>query len=158
MQKTSALTAEEESHHEFTLWKESTLEYTKILIVDDDDDMTLILSEILKELGHDVATAANAEEAMTYIKTEEYFIVIADIQMPVISGIELLKWVKEFNSMIQVFIMTAHSSKRVIVECLAAGATDYFEKPFRSEDIILSMHAAIYRIQKWARILMREDV
>ena len=133
------------------------LEYTKILIVDDDDDMTLILSEILKQLGHDVSTASTAEDAMVLIKTEEYFVVIADIHMPGSSGIDLLKWVKEINSMIQVFIMTAHSNKETIVECLAAGATDYFEKPFRSEDIILSMHAAIYRVQKWSKILMRPE-
>ncbi|MBF0238179.1 MAG: response regulator [SAR324 cluster bacterium] len=133
------------------------MEYTKILIVDDDQDMTMILGEILKQLGHDVSTAHNAEEAMTLIKTEEFFIVIADIHMPVISGIELLKWIKEFNSMIQVFIMTAHSNKATIVECLSSGATDYFEKPFRAEDIVLSMHAAIYRIQKWAKILMRPE-
>ena len=131
--------------------------YTKILIVDDDPDMTLILSEILKQLGHDVTTASSAEEAMRVIKTEQYYIVVADIHMPVISGIELLKWIKQFNSMIQVFIMTAHSTKQTILECLTAGATDYFEKPFRSEDIILSMHAAIYRIQKWANIIMREE-
>ena len=132
-------------------------QYTKILIVDDDPDMTLILSEILKELGHEVATASNAQEAMTLIKTEQYYIMIADIHMPVISGIELLKWAKQFNSMIQVFIMTAHSNKHTIVECLSAGATDYFEKPFRAEDVVLSMHAAIYRVQKWAKIIMREE-
>ncbi|MGK5091597.1 response regulator [Deltaproteobacteria bacterium TL4] len=133
------------------------MQYTKILVVDDDQDMTLILGEILKELGHKVSTASNAEDAMTLIKTEQYYIVIADIHMPNISGIELLKWVKEFNSMIQVFIMTAHSNKETIVECLSSGATDYFEKPFRSEDIILSLHAAIYRVQKWAKIIMREE-
>ena len=134
-----------------------TLQYAKILVVDDDDDMTMILGEILKQVGHEVATASSAEEAMSLLKTEEYFIVIADIHMPMISGIELLKWIKEFNSMIQVFIMTAHSNRKTILECLNAGATDYFEKPFRSEDIILSMHAAIYRLQKWSKMLLRAE-
>ncbi len=130
------------------------MEYAKILVVDDDKDMTLILSEILKDLGHEVTSANTAEAAMELIETEEFFIVITDIHMPGMSGIDLLRFCKGFNSLIQVFIMTAHSNKQRVVECLKAGATDYFEKPFNTEDVVISIQAAIHRVHKWARLVM----
>lgn len=130
------------------------MEYAKILVVDDDKNMTLLLSEILKDLGHEVAAAHSAEEAMELIETEEYYIVISDLQLPGMSGIDLLRFVKGFNNLIQVFIMTAHSNKQRVIECLKAGATDYFEKPFNTEDIIISIQAAIHRVHKWAKLVM----
>lgn len=129
-------------------------EYARILIVDDDKNMTRLLSEILKEIGHRVDCVHNAEDAMNLIETENYFIVISDIQLPGHSGIELLKSIKMFNNLIQVFMMTAHSNRERVVECLKAGATDYFEKPFHAEDIVLSIHSAIYRIGKWAKMIV----
>lgn len=130
------------------------MEYAKVLVVDDDNNMTLILKEILTEMGHQVGVASTAEEAMKQVETEEFFIVITDIQMPGKSGIDLLKQIKRFNSLIQVFIMTAHSNKDRVIECLKAGATDYFEKPFHTEDILISIQSAIYRIQKWAKLVV----
>jgi len=130
------------------------MEYAKILVVDDDKNMTLILSEILKELGHEVATAHTAETAMELIESEEFYIVISDLQLPGMSGIDLLRFVKGFNNLIQVFIMTAHSNRQRVIECLKAGATDYFEKPFNTEDIIISVQAAIHRVHKWAKLVM----
>lgn len=130
------------------------MEYAKILVVDDDKNMTLILSEMLKELGHEVVTAHTAEAAMELIETEEFYIVVSDLQLPGMSGVDLLRFIKGFNNLIQVFIMTAHSNKQHIIECLKAGATDYFEKPFNTEDIILSLQAAIHRVHKWAKLVM----
>ena len=133
------------------------MEYAKILVVDDDKNMTLLLREILKDLGHDVVTAHTAEEGMELIETEEFYIVISDLQLPGMSGIDLLRFVKGFNNLIQVFIMTAHSNKQRVVECLKAGATDYFEKPFNTEDVIISIQAAIHRVHKWAKLVMNAE-
>ncbi len=130
------------------------MEYAKILVVDDDKNMTLILSEILKDLGYDVVTAHTAERAMELVETEEFYIVITDLQLPGMSGIDLLRFVKGFNNLIQVFIMTAHSNRQRVIECLKAGATDYFEKPFNTEDVIVSMQAAIRRVHKWAKLVI----
>lgn len=130
------------------------MEYAKILVVDDDKNMTLLLSEILKDLGHEVTMAHSAEEAMELIETEEYYIVISDLQLPGMSGIDLLRFVKGFNNLIQVFIMTAHSNRQRVIECLKVGATDYFEKPFNTEDIVISIQAAIHRVHKWAKLVM----
>ena len=133
------------------------MEYAKILVVDDDKNMTLIMSEILKDLGHSVTVAHTAEAAMELVETEEFYIVITDIQMPGMSGIDLLRFVKGFNNLIQVFVMTAHSNKQRVIECLKAGATDYFEKPFNAEDVVLSIQAAIHRVHKWAKLVMNAE-
>ena len=133
------------------------MEYTKILLVDDDKNMTLLLCEILNELGHDVVAAHTAEEAMELIESEDFYIVISDLQLPGMSGIDLLRFIKGFNSLIQVFIMTAYSNKQRVIECLKAGATDYFEKPLNTEDVIISIQAAIHRIHKWTRLVMNAE-
>ncbi len=126
----------------------------KILVVDDDRDMTLILKEILTDLGLDVTVANNAEDAIEHIETEEFYVVITDIHMPGMSGIDLLRFCRQFNNLIQVFIMTAHSNKQSIVECLKAGAVDYFEKPFHTEDVISSIQAALHKMHKWAKLVI----
>ena len=126
----------------------------KILVVDDDRDMTLILNEILTDLGLDVTIANHAEEAIEHIETEEFYIVITDIHMPGMSGVDLLRFCRQFNNLIQVFIMTAHSNKQNIIECLKAGAADYFEKPFHTEDVVASIQAALHKMHKWAKLLI----
>ncbi len=136
---------------------ERVMEYTKILVVDDDKNMTLLLSEILKDLGHEVAIAHSAEEAMELIESEDFYIVISDLQLPGMSGIDLLRFIKGFNNLIQVFIMSAHSNKQRVIACLKAGATDYFEKPFNTEDVIISMQATIHRVHKWAQLVMNSE-
>ncbi len=111
-----------------------------VLIVDDEKNMRRTLSIALKEDGYEVSEAANGKEAFDYINNEVYDIVITDLVMDDIDGIELLCKIKEVNPLTEVLLMSAHGTIPKAVESMKEGAFDFIVKPFTIEqlDIILN--------------------
>lgn len=107
-----------------------------ILVVDDEKIKRITLADDLATQGHDVVTAADGEEAMEKLVVGRFDVVVTDLKMPKLDGIELLKRIKQGPaSGIEVIMMTAYGSIPVAVEAVKLGAFDFLTKPFRNEDI-----------------------
>ena len=107
----------------------------KILIVDDELNMRLVLSAMLKKEGYDVASAADGFEALQILKSGRIAAVITDLKMPRIDGMELLNRISQEYPDVPVIMITAHGTVATAVEALKKGALDYITKPFELEEL-----------------------
>lgn len=110
-------------------------ERISLLIVDDEVDILNVLKFVLEKEGYKVDTAIKGEEALSKIKQETYDIVLTDLRMPGMDGIELLERAKEIAPETDVVIMTAYASIDSAVTAIKKGASDYIVKPFINEDV-----------------------
>jgi DNA-binding NtrC family response regulator len=101
----------------------------KVLIVDDDKDFLEVMSERLQTRGINVSTAERAEDALKRLERDIFDVIILDLQMPGIDGIETLKQIKEKHEALQVIMLTGHATVEKGVEAIKLGATDFIEKP-----------------------------
>ena len=106
------------------------MDNTKILIVDDELIMRESLSGWLERDGHEVSTAASGEEAMEVLKDSRFDILLVDIKMEGMSGLDVLKQVKESDPDVDVVMITAYGSIHTAIEAMKKGAYDYLLKPF----------------------------
>ena len=108
----------------------------RILIVDDEKIKRITLADDLSAQGHEVVTAADGEEAWTQLQTVQFDVVVSDLKMPRLDGIDLLKRIKQGRMAdMAVVMMTAYGSIPVAVEAMRLGAFDFVTKPFRNEDL-----------------------
>ena len=108
----------------------------KILVVDDEKIKRVTLADDLATQGHEVVTAADGEEALEKLAAGPFDVVVTDLKMPKLDGIELLKRIKQGpRAEIEVIMMTAYGSIPVAVEAVKLGAFDFLTKPFRNEDV-----------------------
>ena len=125
-----------------------------ILIVDDEQSITDLMSDYLEEEGYVTITTQNPLEALTYVENGDARIVITDIKMPEMSGIELLENIKKVNGLVQVIIMTGYGSLENTVRCLEQGANDYLLKPFKNlEEVKSVIDMTIEKISRWEKVI-----
>lgn len=115
----------------------------KILIVDDEPDIALILKLHLEDAGYKTVCAYNGESALEQLADGDFALVLLDIRMPRLGGVEVLRCIRESGSDVAVIMMTAHGSENLAVECMKAGAVDYFPKPFALDDMMPRVERAI---------------
>lgn len=118
-----------------------------ILIVDDDEGIRFTLSEVLAETGVNVLQAAHGQEALKLLEKHELDLIITDLRMPEMDGLELLQIVKQRYPNIRVVVITAHGSESHAVQAMKLGAYDYFAKPFNIDDIIAVVQRATEAIR-----------
>jgi len=106
-----------------------------ILIVDDEKNIRLTLSQSLETLGGEIDTAANGEEALSKLKEREFGLILLDIRMPGMDGMEVLRQVREIRPDIRVIMITAYGTVESAVEAIKLGAVDFLQKPFDPEEI-----------------------
>ncbi len=107
----------------------------RILVVDDELSMREFLSILLEREGYDVTVAASAQEALRIMESALFDLVLSDVNMPGLSGIELLASIKEKSPETAVLMLTAFSAADQAVEAMKLGAYDYVCKPFKNEEI-----------------------
>ncbi len=107
---------------------------TNILFVDDEKDICMALNLILSKEGYAVTEAYNGEEAFGLIRDREFDVLLTDIKMEKMDGLQLLKLTKETSPRTSVVMMTAFGSEALAVEAMRAGAEDYLKKPFTNID------------------------
>lgn len=122
----------------------------RILVVDDEQEILAALDTHLSLIGYEVKTCDDPEEAFNLISIEKFHIVLLDINMPSMTGIELLKKIKSIKPTIQVIMITAYSTLEKAIDCWEAGASDYILKPFADLDAIGSIvNLTSERIRRW---------
>ncbi len=115
----------------------------KILVVDDDLLLRDFLSETLNRSGYQVNLASTGEEALENIRKEDYDIILSDVRMPNMDGMELLKTTRNFLPDAKVVMMTAYGTVQNAVEAMKLGAYDYVMKPFSIDEIELVLKRAL---------------
>jgi len=115
----------------------------RILVVDDEQSIREFLQIMLKRERMDVDLAENGRVAWDKLQTEQYDLIISDIQMPEMSGIELLTKVKERDPGASVLMITAFGSTETAVEAMKLGAFDYLSKPFKIDDVKIRIEKAL---------------
>jgi DNA-binding NtrC family response regulator len=107
----------------------------RILIVDDNREIRTILEEYLKEEAYVAEGAADGEEALRKHNLEAFDLIITDLNMPGMTGIELIKEIAKGESTTEFIIITGYASLDTAIEAVKAGAFDYIVKPFRIEEL-----------------------
>ena len=108
-----------------------------ILIVEDDEVMQETLSDVLKKRGYEIFLVGSGNDALSTIKKNVIDLILLDMRLPDIDGIEVLKKIKEFDTEILVIMMTAYSDVQTAVSSMKSGAYDYINKPFELEELKL---------------------
>jgi DNA-binding NtrC family response regulator len=111
----------------------------KIFVVDDERIIRVTLADELRDAGHQVQEFSNASGAMAQIRDLEPDLIITDLSMPGMDGIQFMEKIKSYNQDIQVMMMTAYSTVDNAVKAMKIGAYDYFTKPFDAEEILLAV-------------------
>jgi PAS domain S-box-containing protein len=114
----------------------------KLLLIDDEPDILRVLSMSLKADGYEVVSAQNGPEGIAAFEKEKPDIVITDIKMPGMDGIEVLKKVKDINVDTEVIIITGHGDIENAIEALKHGASDFINKPVRDEALAIALDRA----------------
>jgi two-component system KDP operon response regulator KdpE len=116
-----------------------------VLIVDDEPSIRISLRTILSGLGFGVVEAARGEEAVSLVRTAQFDIVLLDINMPGLGGVEVCRLMRKNAPLLPIVMLTVQSSEDRKVEALDAGADDYITKPFQLRELIARIRAAVRR-------------
>jgi len=128
----------------------------KILIVDDEEDILCVLKKHMEMEGYVVDTAQSAAEAFEMIKKDKYHILLTDIVMPGMDGIELLKEIKKYDALTQVIMMTGYSTMDKTLSSLEYGANDYILKPFKSVEYVMQIiDYSIQKLERWRESIIQ---
>lgn len=131
----------------------------KILIVDDEIEYQNVLSLILSDVGYSIASCSNGIEALEYIERNIVDLVLTDLKMPVMDGVELIKKIKEKHDTVDVIVMTAFGSIESAVDSIKYGAIDYFAKSSDMEELVIKIDrlAKIHRLERKSDFLLKNQ-
>src|SRR3989304_3125937 len=115
----------------------------KILVVDDELNMRLVLSAMLKKEGFEVTAVSDGLKALKILKEEDCAAVITDLKMPNLDGMGLLSYVVQAYPLMPVIVITAHGTIATAVDALKQGAFDFITKPFEQEELKNVIHKAV---------------
>ncbi len=131
----------------------------RILIADDEASIRDGLVDVLTDEGYDVTGAADGGEAVDAIAQCSYDVVVTDLRMPVVDGLEVLRHVRELSPQTLVLLITAYASVETAVEALRNGAHDYILKPLIVEDVLSKIHRLLeYRRLAWETQMLRREI
>ena len=114
-----------------------------ILVVDDEPNYLIILSELLRDEGFEVFTAPGGAEGLGIVNEVDLDLVITDMQMPGMDGLQLLEKIKERNSHLPVIMITAFAEVEKAVAAMQAGAFNYLSKPFSNDELLVNVNKAV---------------
>jgi len=115
----------------------------RLLLVEDDRENALMLKEVLTNWGYGVTVAFSGPEALRFARSEPFEVVLADIRMPDVGGLQVLREIRQLRPFTQVVMMTGFGSVDTAVEAMKAGAFDYVSKPFKFDEIRLTLSRAL---------------
>lgn len=119
----------------------------RILIIDDTKNIRLLITKALSPEGYEVDSADNGQVGIELFRENKYDLVLLDIRMPIMSGTEVLRIIKEIDKSVPVIIITAYATVKNAVDCVKLGAIDYLRKPFTAEKIKEIINQVLQRKQ-----------
>jgi two-component system NtrC family response regulator len=129
-----------------------------ILIIDDEKNYLLVLEALLADAGYEVITSSSASKALEIVSNHDLDLVITDMRMPGLDGIEFLSQLRGRHPDLPVIMMTAYATVEKAVKAMKRGAFDYITKPFENEELILTIRKAIemHRLKQENRLLSQQ--
>lgn len=116
----------------------------RIIIVDDEESILMLLTEFLRDNGYEVDPFLDSREALSALKTGTYQILITDLSMPKIDGLQLISYIqKEYLNLLGI-VITGYGTMESAINAMRCGAFDYILKPFKLEDILATVESALY--------------
>src|SRR4030043_2481722 len=130
----------------------------RLLIVDDEESFRHMLSVILIKEGYEVETASNGEEGLQKAALSPFDQILCDIRMPRMDGLEFLREIKKIGAEATIIMMSAYGTVDIAIEAMKLGAYDYISKPFKPDEIILTLRKAEEReqLRRENQLLRRE--
>ncbi len=130
-----------------------------ILIVDDEIEYQRVLKFILEDLGYKVDTCSDGIEAIKFINKNIINLVLTDLKMPEMDGIELIKKIKKINEGIDIMVMTAFGSIETAVDAMKYGATDYYTKSEDMDELVTKVHrlSKLHRLENNNKVLIENQ-
>ena len=119
------------------------MDKARIMVIDDEESMCKFMKIMLNREGYEVTTSQSGSEALNILKERNYDLVIADLMMPGLNGLELLSRVKSLDPDANFIVMTAYASVDTAIEALKKGAYDYLTKPFKVDEIRIAIKKAL---------------
>jgi two-component system response regulator AtoC len=113
-----------------------------VLIVDDEESMRHLLSVILHDHGYEARAVSNGEDALAELAARDYDLVLSDVRMPRMDGLELLERIQRLHPDVTVIVMSAYGTHDAAIAAMKAGAYDYISKPFRPDEVVLVIRKA----------------
>ena len=114
----------------------------RVLVVDDEENLRLVVRTFLKRDGYEVEVAASGEEALAFVETFGPDVILTDVKMPRMGGLDLLATLKARGNECTVIVMSAYGNVDLALEAMRAGAYDYIQKPFKAEEVLLTLRKA----------------
>lgn len=124
----------------------------RVLIVDDDEEVSALLAATLEQAGYAAVQAGSAARALKLLAAEPYPVVVSDIMMPDMDGLQLLRKIKEIDESVRVIMVTAHASVDSAIEALNNGATNYLKKPFDPPELVAKVNNAFEKFRKESEV------
>ncbi len=121
------------------------MESAKILVVDDDPDILSVLEELLKKEGHQVTTRADGATAIAVGREEHFDVVVVDIRLPDLDGLDVLRAFQESSPDAAVIVATAFGTVETAIQAIKSGAYDYIPKPFKLDEVRIVVRRALER-------------
>jgi two-component system response regulator HydG len=122
----------------------------KLFIIDDESGTLDALEIMFSREGYEVDCESDPQKAVSRYPESLYNVVLCDVQMPGMSGVEVTRQIKRINPLANVIIMTAYSNMSRVIACIEAGACDYITKPFTDTDLVTGIvHTAVERAHRW---------
>lgn len=119
-----------------------------VLVVEDDELIRAIFVDIIKSKGYSVLEASNGQEALKILSTRPINIIVTDMKMPVMDGMQLLRQVKKSYPDVPLIVITGFDSEYREQDAMAAGADAYITKPFKVEDVASSLQMVHQKIKE----------
>lgn len=120
----------------------------KLLIIDDDKDICLVLSKFLVKNGYSVDVAHKGEEGLQMLRGSQYDLILCDYRLPDLTGVEMLRKIKLLQPSVAVIIITGYSDVRTAVETFRYGASDYVTKPLYPDELLVTIKETIAKNEK----------
>ncbi|AGP32354.1 MULTISPECIES: sigma-54-dependent transcriptional regulator [Sorangium] len=114
----------------------------RVLVVDDEENLRLVVRTFLKRDGYEVEAVSSGEEALAMVETFGPDVILTDVRMPRMGGLDLLATLKAKGNEATVIVMSAYGNVDMAIEAMKAGAYDYIQKPFKAEEVLLTLRKA----------------
>ena len=119
-----------------------------VLLVDDEEDTRVLLHESLKRRGFTVAAVASAQECLDYVRDHDVDVVVTDIQMPGVSGVQLCQQLRERHPHVLSILLTGLATYDTAISAVGAGAYDFLTKPIKMDVLIVALERAFQHLRR----------
>jgi len=130
----------------------------RVMVVDDEVSIQKVLSFDLKKKGYDVETAGSGEEALTKLKASDFDLIITDLNMEGMTGLELMKECKSLKPGTRLMLLTAYGSMSTAIEALRLGADDYLLKPYDRSEMFIRVSNCLDKLELQRKVRLYENI